>query len=118
MADSPSKTALAFEMNINLLHEKLMRVARSNPPSEQMPYAFSKRILARIRSERVIDSVTLWARALWRAAIPCVGVMVLLSAWAIQTPEQSISTAGVDDLGLELETTLMASVSVDNDFSW
>lgn len=118
MADSPSKTALAFEMNINLLHEKLMRVARSNGSSDQVPYAFGKRILARIRSERVIDSVTLWARALWRGAIPCVAVMVLLSAWAIQAPEPSTASAAVDDLGLELETTLMASVSVDNDFSW
>ena len=105
-------------MNINLLCEKLMRVARSNAPSDHVPYAFGKRILARIRSEHVIDSVTLWARALWRAAIPCVAVAVLLSAWAIQTPEPSAQSAGVDDLGLELETTLMASVSVDSDFSW
>lgn len=104
-------------MNINLLHAKLIRVARSNPPSDQVPYAFEKRILARIRSERMIDNVTLWGRALWRAAVLCIGVMVFLSMWATYTPKPP-ATATADDLGLELETTLMASVSVDNDFSW
>jgi hypothetical protein len=104
-------------MNINLLHEKLIRAARSNPPSDRVPYAFEKRILARIRSEKVFDSVTLWARALWRAAIPCVALMLLLSIWATVTPQQSTS-ASTDDLGAELQTTLMASVSVDNEFSW
>jgi len=104
-------------MNINLLREKMMRVARSSTPSASVPYAFEKRILARIRSERIVDSVTLWARALWRAAIPCVAISVFLLAWAASTPAPSASTT-TDDLGQQLETTLMASVSVDNDYSW
>jgi hypothetical protein len=104
-------------MNINLLHEKLIRAAQSEQYSDHVPYAFEQRIMARIKSEPVLDVLTLWARALWRAAIPCVAVALLFSVWATQTPEQALPTETAD-LGSELETTLMASVSLDNDFSW
>lgn len=104
-------------MNINLLHEKLIRAARLNAPSDRVPYAFEKRILARISSVCIIDRVSLWARALWRGAIPCVAVTVLLSVWAASPPRESASVEG-GDLGAELETTLMASVSLDNGYSW
>lgn len=104
-------------MNINSLHEKLIRAARSERPSDRVPYAFEKRIMARIKPEPMLDVLTLWARALWRATIPCVAVALLFCVWATHTPEQSTATQTVD-LGSELETTLMASVSLDNDLSW
>lgn len=110
-------------MNINLLHEKLIRAARSNPPSDHVPYAFEKRVLALIRTEPIIDTLAVWTRALWRASIPCVAVMLLFTVWAIRTPESTTSpdlvNLSVDaDLGDDLETTLMASVSLDNDLPW
>jgi len=104
-------------MNINLLHEKLIRAARANPPSDHVPYAFEQRILARIRTARVVDRFTLWANALWRAAIPCVAVTLLISVWTMGSPEQTTATETAD-LGSQLETTLMASVSVDNNLAW
>lgn len=104
-------------MNINLLHQKLIRAAKSEQLSNRVPYAFEQRIMARIQSEPVLDVLTLWTRALWRAAIPCMAVALLFSVWAIQTPDQALPTETAD-LGSELETTLMASVSLDNDFSW
>jgi hypothetical protein len=104
-------------MNINLLHETLMRAARSSRPSDRVPYAFEQRIMARIQAEPLLDVVSLWARALWRAAIPCVAVTLLFSVWATQTPGTTTPTETAD-LGADLETTLMASVSFDNDLAW
>lgn len=104
-------------MNINQLQEKLLRVARSNPPSDQVPLGFEKRILAHVQTETIMDALTLWARALWRAAVPCVVVMFLLSIWVAFNPGQTNQTTTAN-LGTELESTLMASVSFDNELSW
>ena len=102
---------------LNLLHEKLIRAARSHPPSDRVPYAFEQRILARLKAEPVRDVLALWVRALWRAAIPCVAVMLLFAAWAT-APTPPAAAHETADLGVELESTLMASVSLDNDLPW
>ena len=104
-------------MNINLLHEKLIRAARATPSSTRVPYAYEKRIMARIQDAPILDAVTLWARALWRAAIPCVAVALLLAVWATHTPGEGTPGESTD-LGTELESTLMASVSFENDLAW
>lgn len=104
-------------MNINVLHEKLIRAARTVRPSDQVPYAFEKRIMARIQGEPLLDSLALWARALWRGAIPCIALTLLLSVWAIRTPEPT-APPETADLGSELESTLMASISIENDLLW
>ena len=55
-------------MNLTQLERKLIAVARANPPSERVPYAFEKRILARLPAQPMLDRWELWGRALWRAA--------------------------------------------------
>ncbi len=104
-------------MNINRLQDKLMHAARRDTPSDRVPYAFEQRILARIRSEPAWDPMRLWVCALWRAAIPCVLATLALAAWAVFAPGPSVST-DVADLDAQLETTLMASVSIDNELAW
>jgi hypothetical protein len=44
---------------------------------------------------------------LWRAAAPCVAIMLLLGAWSLFTPQKS---ASANDLSQELEKTLLAAV--------
>lgn len=103
-------------MNINLLHERLIRAARRMAVSEEVPFAFEKRVMAHLRASTVIDGVTLWAQALWKAAVPCTLLMLFLGAFTLpSTPQQ---TAQTEDLGDDLETTLMASVSFDNTLDW
>jgi len=104
-------------MNINLLHEKLIHAARTVRLSDEVPYAFEKRVMARLRNEPMLDVVALWTRALWRAAIPCVAITLIFSVWATHTPEQALP-AQTADLSLELESTLLASVTLDNDLLW
>ena len=59
-------------MKIMELQKKLLGVARAHPPAEAVPYAFEKRIMARIAahvaSQTAMDAWTFWSRSLWRAA--------------------------------------------------
>jgi len=104
-------------MNLAELERKLIATARANPPSEEVPYAFEKRVMALVADRRVEDDWTLWARALWRAAATCVAVMLLLGAWSLLAPPGS---APPNDLSLDLEQTLLAAADQDqlNDSSW
>jgi len=43
-----------------------------------VPYAFEKRIMANLKAKPVLYRGALWARALWRAAAPCVAISLLL----------------------------------------
>lgn len=68
-------------MHLPELHKKLITVARANPPADHVPYAFEKRIMARLHTPLPLDLWALWGRLLWRAAAPCVAVMLALGAW-------------------------------------
>src|SRR5208337_4913050 len=97
-------------MNLAQLERKLIATARANPPSDRVPYAFEKRILARLATRPVVDGWALWARALWRAAAPCVAIMLLLGAWSFAT---SYGSTSANDLSQDLEKTLLAAVDQD-----
>jgi hypothetical protein len=97
-------------MNLAELQHKLIAAARANPPGEHVPYAFEKRVMAHLKARPALDEWALWARALWRAAAPCVAIMLLLSAW-------SLFTAGgngpATDLPQAFESTVLAAVDQD-----
>ena len=94
-------------MDLAELQRKLVAAARRNAPSERVPDFFEQRVLARIRASPVLNAWDLWSRALWRAAAPCLGVMLLLAAWGWLTPAP-IPPSG--DLSQELENTVLAAV--------
>jgi hypothetical protein len=94
-------------MNIAELQNKLLAAARANPPGDHVPYAFEKRVTALIAARAATDSLALWVRGLWRAAVSCAAIALLLGAWAFFNPAASTRT---DDLSQNFETTLLASV--------
>jgi hypothetical protein len=104
-------------MNLAQLERKLIAAARADPPSERVPYAFEKRIMARLAARPAMDDWALWARALWRAAAPCMAITLLLGAWSFFTPP---SSTPANDLSQELEKTLLAAVDQDQttDSTW
>ena len=104
-------------MNTKVLQEKLLRVARVNPPSDHVPLAFERRIMALIRSRPPVDTLALWVRALWKAAVPCVAVMILFLTWTAVEPSTSDNAINAS-LDNQLESTLMASVTIESDLSW
>ena len=104
-------------MNLAELERKLIAAARTDVPSDRVPYAFEKRIMARLAACPPVDTWALWARALWRAAAPCAAIMAALVAWSLLAPPR---TAPANDLSQALEQTLLASVDQDQptDSTW
>jgi hypothetical protein len=95
-------------MNLAELQTKLMAAARTDVPGDQVPYAFEKRVTALIASRAAPGNSVSWVSGLWRAAVSCLAVTLLLGAWAAFNPAASVATT--DDLPQNLENTLLASV--------
>src|SRR4051812_50077247 len=91
-------------MNLDNLQTKLLAAARAMPPDDRVPYAFEKRVMARLASGGV-DLLGAWSTALWRAAISCVAIMLLSGAWSLW----SIHAHGDADFSQEFETAVFAS---------
>jgi hypothetical protein len=104
-------------MDIKKLQEALITAARANPPGDAVPYAFEKRIAAHLRALAPNDPLVQWSRALWRAVVPCLGVMLLLGGWSF-TQDQDGSSAL--DLSQQLEHAVLAEVEQEQalDFTW
>jgi hypothetical protein len=104
-------------MNLIELEKKLIEVARANPPSEQVPLAFEKRVMALILSRPVHDIWAAWAKGLWYAAAPCVAIMLLFSGWALFQPAPKTPSV---DLAQQFDNTMLAAVDQDqdNDSTW
>jgi hypothetical protein len=97
-------------MDLDKLQKKLIAAARANPPGDAVPYAFERRIMARLATRPVADTWALWAPALWRATAPCIAVMVLLGAWSFCIPDQTASTG---DFAQDIEHTLVAAADIE-----
>jgi hypothetical protein len=104
-------------MNLEQLQKKLVAAARAHPPGDGVPYAFEKRIVAQLAAQPPVDVLGLWARALWRAAVPCVAVTILLTAlsFTFVSPDSS-SSASNDDLSKQFEQTLFASADQTEEY--
>jgi len=94
-------------MNLAQLEQKLIAAARANPPSDRVPYAFEKRILACLAGQPIMDRWELWGRALWRAAAPCIAIMLLLGAWSLFAPQPNTPA---NDLSQQFENIVLAAV--------
>lgn len=94
-------------MNLSKLEAKLLEAARANPPSDQVPYAFEKRITALLASRKVEDKSVLLSRALWRAAFSCLALVVLLGVYLHFRPAPP-STQTADDISQDFRNTLTA----------
>lgn len=94
-------------MNLTELERKLLAAARSNTPSDSVPYSFHTRVMARLRGSPVPDSWALWASALWRATVPCLAIMLILSAWSFfASPKPAPG-----DLSQDFENTVLAAAN-------
>src|SRR5262245_34752081 len=99
-------------MKLEQLQQKLLAAARTCKPSDRVPYAFEKRILARLTSQPIRDHWALWSRALWRAAAPCVAVMLMFGVWAFVGGDNNPADP-TGDFSQHFEQTMLAGV---NDF--
>ena len=99
-------------MNLSELHRKLIAAARTTPADERVPYAFEKRIMARLAGKVALDPWGLWGRAFSRAAVLCVAFMLVMAAGSYFVP----STSGNSEtLSQDVEQTLFAAVDNNAD---
>ena len=100
-------------MKLDRLQTKLMAAARAAQPSPRVPFAFEKRIMARLASGTPLDILGAWSTALWRAAVSCVVIVALSGAWSLFStspePEAEFSNA--------FETAVFAS-AYSGDEAW
>lgn len=102
-------------MNLNELHNQLFAAARAHPPDDRVPYAFEKRILARLTEQPALDASAWWLRGLWRAAASCVAICVLSGAWTFFSPAGASSE---DELSRQFENTVFAAVDQEAESTW
>ena len=98
-------------MDLSKLSKKLVGIAQSNPPGEQVPYAFEKSIMARLRALPQTDEWVWWGRALWRGAAVCTAVALLFSAWSLTAGRHSSNGP------LDLEDAVTSSLN-GADITW
>ena len=98
-------------MKIEKLQQALVKAARNAPEDDRVPYAFEKRVMARLREAvSPVDPLTLWNRALWRAVAPCMALTLAVSAWfAFTVPAPKAAPAAqVEEPPLEFQQVLLA----------
>ena len=98
-------------MNVSELEKKLIAIAKTHAPSERVPYAFEKRVMAYITSCPALEASALWAQALWRSAAACLAVVALLGAISIFLPHRDASSP--PDLSQQFEKTMLAAMDTD-----
>ena len=104
-------------MNLDQLWLKLINVARMTPADDRVPYAFEKRVIARLKACTPLDMWSLWAHALWRATAPCVAVALLLCAWNLFAPAaRPANNQSAFDVAQEFENTLLADVEQESEY--
>jgi hypothetical protein len=101
-------------MNTDELQKRLLKAARALPVSDHAPYAFERRIMAKLAAQPVLDAWALWSRFLWRAAAPCVGIMLVLTFWTLLANPPNRPS---DTLAADFERTVWGPLS-SIDESW
>lgn len=107
-------------MNLDNLQHQLIVAARSQQPNDRVPYAFEKRVMARLAQVRS-DLLGAWSHALWRAAVLCVAITLLAGAWTFLSDDAADGLAGdgsARDFAQEFESTLLVSAYSPTDSPW
>ena len=102
-------------MNEKELRAKLIAAARKNPPGEQVPYGFEKRILSHLSAHPAPNIWALWCRPLWQAALSCVAITVLCGLWACGSWR---NTDAADNFSQDFEAAVFAPMSQHIEEAW
>ncbi len=97
------------------LQTKLIRAARNEPPQDHVPYAFEKRVMARIASISPLNFWAMWGRPLWRGALSCVAFTLLCGAWSLSTPA---SRDNADTIGQDLDGAVLSALNQHVEDAW
>lgn len=100
--------------------EELIKLARSIPSDERAPYAFEKRIMARLVENPAADPLSLWAQALWRGVAPCLGIMLmaLVMSFATTRNASAPSSDAAQTEAADFETAVYAPMQLASGDAW
>ena len=101
-------------MKLSELQRELIETARSQAPSDAVPYAFEKRVMARIRSIPPVSEWSLWGRMLWKAAASSVVITVLCGMWSFS----AIRHSDDESFSAAFETAVYASFNQHVEDTW
>jgi len=95
-------------MDLEQLRQNLVKASRSQPPNERVPYAFEKRVMARLTEPVSTDPWIAWGRGLWRAAAPCLAITCATTIWAVLAGGLP---SAKNSLATDLESTVLAPLA-------
>jgi hypothetical protein len=101
-------------MKLSELQRELIEAARRQTPNDAVPYAFEKRVMARIRSMPAVSAWSLWGRLLWKAAASSVVITVLCGVWSFS----SIKHSEAENFSTAFETAVYASFNQHVEDTW
>jgi hypothetical protein len=84
-------------MNYDQLQQSLLQVARQDAPSERVPLAFERRIMARLVTAPV-DVLTEWTAAFWRMGLSSMAVAAVACIINFSTPSVLPEESGVTEI--------------------
>ncbi len=87
------------------IYDRFVQTARRVPSDERVPFGFERRIMAHLHDQPALDPLSFWVLGLWRAAVPCLAVMLLITAWSSLIVSSSAS-AQSESIGTELQLTM------------
>ena len=73
-------------MKLDDLQATLLQAARRDVPSDRVPLAFERRVMARLTERMRRDPLAEWTAAFWRAALSGLAVAVIAGAVNLATP--------------------------------
>lgn len=73
---------MSVKLDLERLRKTLIRAARAQAPDDAVPFAYERRIMARLGPGVAPSAWLVWGQALWRAAAACVVFTALLSVWS------------------------------------
>lgn len=101
-------------MDYEKLRCQLLEAARRNPPSERVPYAFERRVMAQLPSWVRPDAsgLAFWTRGFWRAALSGVAAAAIMMGSLGVVSDRGVDEG--DSVSAEaLEEALMAPAQVE-----
>lgn len=98
-------------MNLDPLHRRLIEEARKHAPANDVPYAFEKRVMARLAGTPCSDEWAQWIRALWSGAAVCAAVAIAAGVWSF-TPNDEQELAA--HFSTDLEQTILAADAAES----
>lgn len=104
-------------MKLEELQNRLLGLARKNPPGDRVPYAFEKRIMSRLASAGTPNSWALWHGPMWRAAVSCMAITFLCGVWFVAS-NRSAAADTQESVSQAFEAAVFSPPSQQAEDAW